>query len=150
MFTRTALLALSFILSALLPHWAMALDFRSIAVPKAVLYDAPSFKANKTFILNQDYPVEVIVNLGAWVKVRDAQGSLNWIEANALSTKRILLVVKNCQIQQSAEESSAKLATVEKDVLLDFVAIDANASWVLVRHKNGIQGYVPSSLVWGL
>ena len=150
MFTRAALPALSFILSALLPHAAMALDFRSVAVPKAVLYDAPSYSASKTFILNQDYPVEVMVNLGAWVKVRDAQGGLNWIEAKALSSKRTLLVVKNCDIKKSAEETSTKLATVEKDVLLDFVAVDANSSWVLVRHKNGIQGYVPSSLVWGL
>ncbi len=57
----------------LLPALAMALDFRSVAVPKAVLYDAPSIAAKKVYLLSQYYPVEVVVNLGDWLKVRDAK-----------------------------------------------------------------------------
>lgn len=63
------------------PLTASALDFRSVAVPKAILYDAPSISSKKVLLLSQSYPVEVVVNLGEWLKVRDVQGSMNWVEA---------------------------------------------------------------------
>ena len=78
-------------LLALMPAMALALDFRSVAVHKAVLFDAPSSAAKKVLLLNQYYPVEVVVNLGEWLKVRDAEGSLNWVEAKQLSNKRTVL-----------------------------------------------------------
>jgi SH3-like domain-containing protein len=45
---------------------------RSAAV---ILYDAPSLNARRLFILNQGYPVEIIVSLEGWYKVRDATGA---------------------------------------------------------------------------
>lgn len=143
-------LSLSLMIAMLMPVMASALDFRSVSVARAVLYDAPSVTANKTYILSEGYPVEVIVDLGAWLKVRDAQGGLNWIETKQLSKKRTLLVKQATDIKKSAEENAAKVASVEKDVLLDFVASQANNPWVLVKHASGVQGYVPSIMVWGL
>ena len=72
---------------------ANALEFRSIAPAKAILYDAPSLEADKLFILSQAYPVEIIVNLNNWLKVRDATGSLSWVESKSLSNKRTVLVI---------------------------------------------------------
>ena len=77
---------------ALLPLSAVALEYRSVAVPKAILYDAPSSSAKKILLLSQYYPVEIIVNLGDWIKVRDAQGSISWVEAKQLSSKRTVMV----------------------------------------------------------
>src|SRR5690606_18099697 len=86
---------LLFLSLALTPMMALALDYRSIAAPKAVLYDAPSAQAKKLFVIWQGYPVEVIVNLGAWVKVRDNQGGLTWVESEKLSPKRTVIVVQD-------------------------------------------------------
>jgi len=58
-----AKLIVGFVL-VLMPVLASALEFRSVAEPKAVLYDAPSAAAKKTLLISQFYPVEVIVNLG--------------------------------------------------------------------------------------
>ena len=52
-----------------------ALEFRSITEPAAILYDAPSAKAQKVFILSQGYPVEVVVKLEGWAKIRDDSGA---------------------------------------------------------------------------
>jgi SH3-like domain-containing protein len=71
---------------------AQALEFRSVAPAKAVLYDAPSKEASKLYILSGGYPVEVIVNLGDWTKVRDQLGGLSWIENKSLSSKHTVLV----------------------------------------------------------
>ena len=128
---------------------ALALDYRSIAPAKAVLYDAPSIQASKLYILNQGYPVEVIVNLGAWVKVRDALGGLNWIEATQLSTKRTVLVLTSAAIYSSDAVNSTVLASIEKDVTLELVSTVLKNGWVKVKHRDGITGFMQSSALWG-
>ena len=69
-----------------------AAEFRSVQENAAVLYDAPSKAATPLFVVQRNYPLEVIVNLDAWVKVRDAAGALSWIEKKSLGDKRMLLV----------------------------------------------------------
>lgn len=135
---------------ALMPATASALDFRSVAVSKAVLYDAPSNSAKKVLLLSQNYPVEVIVNLGDWLKVRDAQGALNWIEAKQLTNKRTVMVtVSNAEIRQSADATSNLVATVEKDVVLEVAEAKLNNGWLKIKHRDGITGFILISSTWG-
>jgi SH3-like domain-containing protein len=137
-------------LLALMPAMALALDFRSVAVPKAVLFDAPSSAAKKVLLLNQNYPVEVVVNLGEWLKVRDAEGSLNWVEAKQLSNKRTVLVKQNqVEIRQSADANAKVVATVDKEVLLELVDAKPNNGWLKVKHRDGLIGYLPIGVTWG-
>jgi SH3-like domain-containing protein len=138
-----ALLCLGFSLSA------QALDFRSISAPRAILYDAPSAEASKIFILSQGYPVEVIVNLGNWIKVRDQIGGLSWVESKNLVNKRTLLVVTKTDIKSAEDAKSALLATVEKDVVLEMLSPTIKNGWVKVKHRDGITGFVQASDVWG-
>ena len=134
----------------MMPVVALALDFRSVAVPKAVLYDAPSSAAKKVLLLSQNYPVEVVVNLGDWLKVRDAQGGLNWVEAKQLSNKRTVMVTANkSEVRFAAEATSALVATVEKDVLLDVADVKLNNGWLKVKHRDGLTGYILTSSTWG-
>ncbi len=128
---------------------ALALDFRSVASAKAVLYDAPSVEASKLYILGQGYPVEVIVNLGEWIKVRDALGGLNWIEGKQLSNKRTVLVIAKTDIKSTEDAASSLVATVEKDVVLELLPSTTKTGWVKVKHRDGVTGYVPNSAVWG-
>lgn len=128
---------------------ANATDFRSIAPAKAILYDAPSLEASKLYILSNAYPVEIIVNLGDWVKVRDQQGGLSWVESKNLSAKRMLLVLENTEIKSAESPSSPMLATVEKDVALEMLSPTIKNGWVKVKHRDGIIGFVQASALWG-
>jgi SH3-like domain-containing protein len=135
---------------ALLPLSAVALEYRSVAVPKAILYDAPSSSAKKILLLSQYYPVEIIVNLGDWIKVRDAQGGISWVEAKQLSSKRTVMVnINHAEIRQSAQASSALMATLEKAVVLEVVDLKLNNGWLKVKHRDGIIGYILISSTWG-
>ncbi len=58
--------------------------YRSVNVPAAILYDAPSLAGKKLYLIKAQTPVEIIVRLEGWLKVRDAEGSLAWIEARNL------------------------------------------------------------------
>lgn len=134
----------------LMPMLASAMDFRSIAVPKAVLFDAPSAQAKKLYLLWQGYPVEIIVNLGDWVKVRDNQGTLTWVEAKNLSPNRTVIVVKDLvSMHQSADANAAVVSQLQKDVVLDYIETAAGG-WVKVKHRDGLTGFVQTTSVWGL
>ena len=135
---------------ALMPLSVLALDFRSVAVPKAVLYDAPSAAAKKVLLLSQYYPVEIIVDLGDWLKVRDAQGTISWVEAKQLSSKRTVLVSANkAELRQAPDANSTLVANLEKDVALEIIDMKLNNGWLKVKHRDGATGYILISSTWG-
>lgn len=138
------------VLLALLPGIALALDYRSVVPPKAILYDAPSVQGKKLYVVAQGYPVEVIVNLGDWLKVRDNRGSLSWIESKQLVAKRMVLVTAaQAEVRQSADAAAPLVFRAEKDVVLELIEPGTNG-WVKVRHRDGLVGYIQSASVWGL
>ncbi len=71
---------------------ATAGNFRAVEESGAVLYDAPSREATPVYVLSRDYPLEVLVELDAWAKVRDAAGAISWIEKRQLGERRTVVV----------------------------------------------------------
>jgi len=137
-------------LLALVALPAAALDYLSLA-EAAVMYDAPSLKASPLFVIARGTPVEVVVALEGWYKVRDAGGSLAWIEKRQLSEKRTLLVTApRAQVRTQAEPNAAPAFEAEKDVILELVEPVAVSGWAKVRHRDGQSGFIRTSQVWGL
>ncbi len=128
----------------------MAGEFRSIGENAATMYDAPSVKANKLFVASVLYPVEVIVQVDNWVKVRDQAGDLAWVEKKALSEARTVVVTANlANVLQSADDSAPTAFQARKGVALEIAELAAGA-WVKVRHRDGQTGFVRANQVWGL
>jgi len=128
---------------------AAAGEFRSVADNAAVLYDAPSVKSRKVYVLSQGYPVEVVVAVEGWSKVRDASGELTWIENRRLSEKRTVLVKAGvAQVREAASDTAPVVFEAAQDVLLDLMGI-ASGGWLRVRHRDGQAGYVRAAQVWG-
>lgn len=126
-----------------------AQEFRAVGVNAAVLYDAPSAKANKLYILNRGYPVEVVVVVEGWVKVRDASGDLNWIDSKALTDRRTVMVkVPRAQVHRSADEAAPLVFQAQQHVILELV--DVAGAWLRVKHQDGQTGYIRASEVWGV
>lgn len=144
---RRALVALSLVGAA---GAALAIDYRSVSVPAAILYDAPSQAGKKLYLIKAQTPVEVVVRLEGWFKVRDAEGTLAWIEAKNLVDKRMLVVTApRAEIRQADKPEAATLAELDKWVAVEFVE-PASAGWAKVRHRDGATGYIRSTQVWGL
>lgn len=128
---------------------AFGADFRSVADDTAVLYDAPSRAATPLWVVSHDYPLEVIVNLEAWVKVRDQTGTLSWIEKHQLSDKRTVLVVTpTAEVRRHPDDLAPIAFTVAQNVVLDLVGT-APGGWLKVRHPDGATGYLRTTQVWG-
>ena len=129
---------------------AVAGDFRSIAENGTLMYDAPSVRAKKLFVASRNYPVEVVINIDAWVKVRDQAGDLTWVEKKALSERRTVLVTAPfADVRQAPNEQSAVVFQAQQGVALDITEAQT-PGWVKVRHAEGQVGYIKIGQVWGL
>jgi SH3-like domain-containing protein len=134
---------------ALITGAAAGAEFRSAAEAAVVLYDAPSSKARKLFIVNRGYPLEVMVQVEGWVKVRDATGTLAWAESKMLDAARTVLVrAAAVTIRQKPAEDAPSVAEVRRDVLLNVVE-PAAGGWIQVKHRDGATGFVRAADVWG-
>lgn len=128
---------------------AAAIEYRSVD-SVAVLYDAPSVKGKPLFVIKRFTPVEPVVSLEGWSKVRDADGGLAWIEKKHLSEQRTVLVTAaQAQIRREASDDAPVVFEAQKGVALEFVEPGA-AGWAKVRHRDGASGYVRATQVWGL
>lgn len=126
-----------------------AVEFRSVVEP-SLLYDAPSAKADPKFIIARETPVELVVNLGKWVKVRDSGGGLLWIERAKLAERRTVIVTAaSAAVLKSAEESAPVVFEAAKDVVLELLEV-APVGWAKVKHRDGQIGFVRVTHVWGL
>ena len=129
---------------------AQAIDYRSVDAPAAILYDSPSQKGKKLYLIKALTPVEVVVRLGDWSKVRDVEGTLAWVENRFLSERRTLVVtVARAELVQADRADAPVLARLEKFVAVDWLEA-ASPGWVKVRHRDGVTGYLRSNQVWGL
>lgn len=129
---------------------AQAIEYRSIEVPAAILYDSPSQKGKKLYLIKAQTPVEVVVRLGEWIKVRDAEGTLAWIEGKLLSERRTLVVTApRADLRQADKPDAAVLLELDKWVGLDWLE-PAAPGWVKVKHRDGVTGYMRATQVWGL
>lgn len=130
----------------------LALDYRSVS-EAAVLFDAPSQKTRPLFVIAPGTPVEIIVSIDAWVKVRDMKGDLAWIERRQLVEKRMVQVrAEGAQIRAEASDTAKPVFEAEADVLLELVEVGQSVplGWARVRHRDGPQGFVKAAQVWGL
>jgi len=137
----------------LLAGGAHAAEFYSTS-EAAVLYDAPSVKARPLFVVGREVPLEVIVTVEGWLKVRDATGAVAWVERKTLSDRRMLAVrTPTADVLASPDPAGAVVFKAEQNVLLELAdpSYAANTpGWAKVKHRDGQTGYIRIAQVWGL
>lgn len=133
----------------LLAATAAAAQYRTVGTEPVVLYDAPSSKSKRLFVLGAGYPLEVLVTLEGWTKVRDATGTIGWVEAPSLTDKRSVVVRSILAEVRAAADPGAKVVfKVARGVMLDWIETTPDG-WVRVRHAGAGQGYVQAADLWG-
>ncbi|MGE5640764.1 MAG: SH3 domain-containing protein [Clostridia bacterium] len=146
-----ALLALGIALTAASApaSQARASDFRAVGEDGAILYDAPSRQATPLFVVSKGYPLEVIAQTDAWLKVRDAAGALSWVERRRLADRRTVVVTApSAEVRQRPDDAAPVAFVAAKDVALDYIDAAPNG-WVHVRHADGADGYLRAGVLWG-
>jgi len=136
-------------LSFLVAGTSYAIDYVSVGESSAILYDAPSTKAKKLFVVNRYMPFEQIVTLDGWVKVRDRSGGLYWIEQRVLSNKRyVYALLPLVDVRAAPDIGADRVFEVRQQVALERLE-STGTGWIKVRHQDGEIGYVRITEVWG-
>ena len=150
-------LAVFWLAALVVAEGVAAAEYRTTAEVPTLLYDAPSTKARPLFVYGRDVPLEVVVAVEGWTKVRDVGGAFGWIPNKNLSDKRALLVrVPVADIRANPDDAAPVVFRADQNVLLDLgegATSPGNTStpgWVKVRHRDGQVGYVRVNQVFGL
>jgi len=127
-------------------------DFMSVNADQAFLHEAPSDSTKKSFIVTRGYPLEVIVSLKEWKKVKDHEGLINWIKTSDLSSKRSVLNLKGDNpIYLEPSSASPILAKVNENVTLELLDAKKIDDWVKVYSKVAdIEGFIKATDLWGI
>ena len=130
-------------------NMAHAARFRAIGAHPAILYNAPTERARKVYIAPSGMPVEVIIELNGWSKIRDASTDLSWVESSALTDARhVIVIVDNAVIRMAPAERAPEAGTAMQGVWFKLLE-PAHAGWVKVQHIDGTRGYLKANDVWG-
>src|SRR5438093_10509224 len=102
---------------------SQAFDFKTVGAAPVILYDAPSTKGGKLFVVPRGTPLEVVLPYGEWLKVRDVNGDLAWTEAKGLTAKQRNVIVRtaNLKVRATPDETAAPAFIADKGVLLEAV-----------------------------
>jgi SH3-like domain-containing protein len=143
-------IAVLLVAALMFPESALAaFDFFSINENAVIMYDAPSLKAGRLYVATRNLPVEAVVKVEGWVKVRDSKGNRAWVEEKVLSEKRFVIVTAPlAEAYQAPNTNSALVFKAQQDVIMEWLEPAANG-WVKVRHRDGQTGYVRTTQVWG-
>jgi SH3-like domain-containing protein len=133
---------------------AIAEDFKQTNDAATIGYEGPSTRATKQFIYSRGTPLEVLVAIEGWYKVRDSQGALVWVERKTL-TERSNVQVKSAapaDVFTSADSNAPIAFRVDAGVLLTLVAppSPATGAFAQVRHRDGQTGYIRLDALFGL
>ena len=157
MLRRTAAIAVAAVGAAALALPLHAADFRTTADAPTVLYDAPSARARPQFVFGRDVPLEVLVAVEGWTKVRDVSGTIGWIANKSLADRRVLQVrVAAADVRATPDDAAPVAFRAGENVLLELAeqasspGTTATPGWVQVKHRDGAVGFVRVSQIFGL
>jgi SH3-like domain-containing protein len=144
------------LLALVLPVVAAASDYRATSDPATILYDAPSARAKPLYVYGRDVPVETLVSVEGWTKIRDAAGTIGWMQSTALASRRMVVVrAPGADVHAAADDASPVVFRADRDVLLEIAepaaspVATATPGWVRVRHRDGLAGYVRLTQIFG-
>jgi SH3-like domain-containing protein len=113
------------------------------------MYDAPSTKANKVFIINALTPLELLVRLDKLTKVRDMEGTIGWVENAALGERRHVQVSgASADVRANPAANAALVFDAQRMVVLEVTGAPIDG-WLPVKHRDGQSGFVRLTQVWG-
>jgi SH3-like domain-containing protein len=128
---------------------ASALDFKSLN-DNAIVYDGGSTKATPQFILLKGTPVEIILTVDKWAKIREQSGGMGWVEQTLVGdTRQVIVTATLTQIRAQPNENAPVVFSAEKNVLLE-VQEKPTGAWLKVKHQDGQSGYISIKSIWGI
>lgn len=123
--------------------------FASLRAEKVNLRSGPSadFPIQWVFV-RRGLPVEILATFDIWRKIRDADGTIGWVNQQMLSGRRSVLVAAAVRdLRHDPDPTSEVVAQLEPGVVASVSKCDP--AWCEVK-AGGYKGWLKRDQVWGL
>ncbi len=150
----TRLLLVLCILGLLLTTAAVAMaEMVAVANDNVNLRSGPGTRYKVTWKLGSGFPLKVLKRKGEWLRVKDFEGTIGWINAKVVNRVPHMIVrvhrksKKRINVRSAPGTSSRIVAKAYYGVV--FRTLAKKNGWVKVRHEKGVTGWIKRSLLWG-
>ncbi|HFQ90758.1 MAG TPA: peptide-binding protein [Desulfobulbus sp.] len=150
----TRLLLVLCILGLLLTTAAVAMaEMVAVANDNVNLRSGPGTRYKVTWKLGSGFPLKVLKRKGEWLRVKDFEGTIGWINAKVVNRVPHMIVrvhrksKKRINVRSAPGTSSRIVAKAYYGVV--FRTLARKNGWVKVRHERGVTGWIKRSLLWG-
>ncbi len=141
---------------------ALALQLQGTAVARMVsiagedinMRSGPGTTQPILWKLGSGFPLEVMAQKGAWLHVRDFEGSTGWVHQKTTQKAAYVIVRANkdngqqINVRQKPNTDAKVVAQANYGVV--FRVLGTQGAWVNVEHtREGISGWILGSLLWG-
>ena len=95
----------------------------------------------------KDFPLQVLQRQGDWTQIKDFEGDTGWIFSALLAKKQTVIVkVQVANLRSGPGQNYEPVATVKSGVVFDLLKREGD--WLQLRHADGTNGWIFSTLVW--
>ena len=95
----------------------------------------------------KDFPLQVLQRQGTWTQIKDFEGDTGWISSTLLAKKQTVIVkVQIANLRSGPGQNYDPVATVKSGVVFDLIKREGD--WLQLRHADGTEGWIFSTLVW--
>ena len=123
-------------------------EFTVLARNKVYMRGGPSKNYPIIYIYSQKhYPLKILSNFKAWLKVRDIDGIEGWIHMSMLSKKKFAYSIDQTVLFKYPVESSYKKAKLESGMIFEIILEETK--WCKIKIE-GYTGWIRKRKLWGI
>ena len=113
----------------------------------ANIRSGPGTNHSILFEAEKYYPLQVLKKTGSWFQVEDFEGDVGWIFNTLVQEVTTVITKKSkCNIRSGPSLKDQVVFISERGV--PFLVIGKEGKWLHIRHADGPEGWIHSSLVW--
>lgn len=138
---------IAFILILLPASLVPAAERYAVTVKTANIRSGPGTDHSILFEAEKYYPLNLLKKDGNWFQVEDFEGDVGWIYSKLVQEVTTVITKKSkCNIRTGPVLNSQVVFISDRGV--PFLVLGTEGKWIHVRHSDGYEGWIHSSLVW--
>lgn len=126
---------------------AFAAEYVSVKKDGVNIRSGPSTNDTIVWQVFESFPLQILEKQGKWLHVIDFEGDKGWIYEPLVSNqKTVIVTVDTANMRAGSSTDDPVIATVKKGVV--FQVLEMNGSWMKLRYKDELTGWMHNSLLW--
>lgn len=135
------------VLALVFTNVVSAADRYAVTADIANIRSGPGTNREILFEAEKYYPLKLLKLSGDWFQVEDFEGDIGWVHKSVVGEVSSVITIRpKCNIRTGPGMKNQIIFVAERGV--PFMVIERQGKWIHVRHSEGHEGWIHSSLVW--